>query len=104
MRFYTTQHQFYCGIDLQARAMARLHPGPTGGERLAPPSAGQPRRFLKAIAPDRDELVIAVEGLFTWDLAGRPLCPGRHPACSRPCPLYEGGPWRQGRERLIPAR
>lgn len=28
MRFYTQQHQHYCGIDLHARQHVPLHPGP----------------------------------------------------------------------------
>jgi hypothetical protein len=27
MRFYTQQHQYYCGIDLHARSMLRTVPG-----------------------------------------------------------------------------
>jgi hypothetical protein len=33
-----------------------------------------PEARLKAIAPYRDRLVRAADCLFTWDLAGRPLC------------------------------
>ena len=29
-----------------------------------------PEPFLKAIAPYREDLVVCVEWLFTWDLAG----------------------------------
>jgi hypothetical protein len=29
-----------------------------------------PEPFLKAIAPDREDLVVCVECIFTWDLAG----------------------------------
>jgi hypothetical protein len=34
-----------------------------------------PDPFLKAIAPYREDLVVYVECLFTWDLAGRSLRP-----------------------------
>jgi hypothetical protein len=30
-----------------------------------------PEPFLKAMAPYREGLVVAVECIFTWDLAGR---------------------------------
>ena len=30
----------------------------------------RPEPFLKPIAPDREDVVVCVEGLFTWDLAG----------------------------------
>jgi hypothetical protein len=32
-----------------------------------------PEPFLKAVAPYRDGLVVAVECLFPWDLARRPV-------------------------------
>lgn len=38
-----------------------------------------PEPFLKAVAPSRDDLVVAVACLFPWDLARRPLCPRGHP-------------------------
>ena len=34
-----------------------------------------PEPFLKAIAPYREDLVVCVECIFTWDLAGRSLHP-----------------------------
>jgi transposase len=66
MRFYTQQHQFYCGIDLHARTMylCILH---RDGEILVHRnmSAG-PEPFLKAIAPYREDVVVCVECIFTW--------------------------------------
>jgi hypothetical protein len=35
----------------------------------------RPAPFLKALAPDREDLVVCVECLCTWDLAGRSLHP-----------------------------
>jgi transposase len=66
MRFYTKQHQFYCGIDLHARTMY-LCVLNQGGEILVHRNmpAG-PDPFLKAIAPYREDLVVCVECLFTW--------------------------------------
>src|SRR6266851_4475231 len=49
MRFYTTQHPFYCGIDLHARTMTAT-----------------PEALLKAIAPYREQIVLAAECMFTW--------------------------------------
>jgi transposase len=66
MRFYTKQHQFYCGIDLHARTMYVCildHHGELVLHRNMPAS---PEPFLKAIAPYRDALVVAVECIFTW--------------------------------------
>src|SRR6266498_5358467 len=66
MRFSTTQHQAYCGIDLHARTMDVCilnH----DGEILGPQNfKASPETFLKVIAPYRDDLVVAVECLFTW--------------------------------------
>jgi transposase len=66
MRFYTPQHQFYCGIDLHARTMYLCilnRDGEILGHRNMP--AG-PAPFLKAIAPYREDLVVCVEGIFPW--------------------------------------
>ena len=66
MRFYTKQHQFYCGIDLHARTMY-LCVLNQDGEILVPRTmpAG-PEPFLKAVAPYRTDLVVCVECIFTW--------------------------------------
>src|SRR5947207_491191 len=66
MRFYTKQHQFYCGIDLHARTMYLCilnHDGEILVHRNMP--AG-PDPFLKVIAPYREDLVVCVECIFTW--------------------------------------
>src|SRR6266702_3152292 len=66
MRFYTKQHQLYCGIDLHARTMSLcvLH---QDGEILVHRNmpAG-PEPFLKAIAPYREDLVVCVACIFPW--------------------------------------
>ncbi len=66
MRFYTKQHQFYCGIDLHARTMdlCRLH---QDGEILVQRNmpAG-PEPFLKAVAPYRTDLVVCVACILPW--------------------------------------
>jgi hypothetical protein len=70
MRFYTKPHQFYCGIDLPARSMYVCilnHDGDIVVHRNLPTN---PEALLKTIAPYRAHMVIAVECLFTWDLAG----------------------------------
>src|SRR5262244_3491468 len=66
MRFYTTQHPFYCGIDLHARTMYVCILD-QGGEVLVHRNMKtDPEAFLKAIAPYRQGLVVAVECMFTW--------------------------------------
>jgi transposase len=66
MRFYTTQHQFYCGIDLHARSMYVCILSHDGEILLHRNMKAAPEPFLKAVAPYRDGLVIAVECIFTW--------------------------------------
>jgi transposase len=66
MRFYTKQHQFYCGIDLHARSMyvcILSHDGETLVHRNM---KAAPEPFLKTVAPYREGLVVAVECIFTW--------------------------------------
>jgi len=66
MRFYTKQHPFYCGIDLHARTMYVCILNHDGEMMLHRHMPASPEPLLKAIAPYRDHLVVAVEGIFTW--------------------------------------
>jgi transposase len=66
MRFYTTQHPFYCGIDLHARSMYVCVLRQDGEILLHRNMKAAPEPFLKAVAPYRDGLVVAVECIFTW--------------------------------------
>jgi transposase len=66
MRFYTKQHQFYCGIDLHARSMYVCIVNKEGEVLVHRHMKAAPEAFLKAVAPYRDGLVVAVECLFTW--------------------------------------
>src|SRR5262247_1992547 len=66
MRFYTNQHPFYCGIDLHARTMYVCILSQDGEIVLHRNMPAGPDALLKAIAPYRDDIVIAVECLFTW--------------------------------------
>ena len=66
MRFYTKQPPFYCGIDLHARTMyvcILSQDGEVGLHRNMP---ANPDALLKAIAPYRNDIVVAVEGIFPW--------------------------------------
>src|SRR5438128_2502257 len=66
MRFYNTQHAFYCGVDLHARSMFTHildQQGKTVYERDLP--AG-PAAFLDAIQPFRQGLVVGCECMFAW--------------------------------------
>lgn len=66
MRFYTTQHQYSCGIDLHARSLYLCVLDRAGEKQLHRKIAATPDAFLKAVAPYRDDLVVAVECIFTW--------------------------------------
>src|SRR5919108_2477189 len=66
MRLYTNQHPLYCGIDLHARSMDVCIVSHDGEILLHRNMKAAPEPFLKAIAPYRDGLVVAVECIFTW--------------------------------------
>ncbi len=66
MRFYTRTHEHYCGIDLHARTMYVCVLSQAGEVLLHRNLPCDPARFLCAISPFREDLVVAVECIFTW--------------------------------------
>jgi transposase len=66
MRFDNTQHQFYRGIDLHARAMYVCILNQSGEILVHRNLKTTPETFLNVIAPYREGLVVAVECMFTW--------------------------------------
>jgi transposase len=66
MRFYTKQHPFYCGIDLHARTMYVCILDQAGDTLLHRNMATTPEALLQAIAPYREQIVVAAECMFTW--------------------------------------
>ena len=67
MRFYTGRHRYYCGIDLHARNMYLCILDHESGEvALHRNLRCEPQRFLRAIEPYRDNLVVGVECIFCW--------------------------------------
>jgi transposase len=66
MRFYTKTHNHYCGIDLHAKTMYLCILDSEGTVVLHRNMLCEPEKFLRAIAPYRDDLVVAVECMFTW--------------------------------------
>src|ERR1700752_1581212 len=66
MRFYTQQHQFYCGIDLHARTMYLCILNRDGEILVHRNMPAGPDPFLRTIAPYREDLVVCVECIFTW--------------------------------------
>ena len=65
-RFYLQQHRCDCGIDLQPRTLSVCLWSQEGEMLLHRKMKAAPAPFLKAIAPYRDKLVVAVEWIFTW--------------------------------------
>lgn len=66
MRFYTGQHQYYCGIDRHARSMYLCILNQAGEVLLHRDLPAGPEPFLRAIEPYRANLAVAVECIFTW--------------------------------------
>jgi len=66
MRFYTKQHKFYCGIDLHAKKMY-VCVLDSAGEIVLHRNINTEREiFLAVIEPFRENVVVAVECMFTW--------------------------------------
>jgi transposase len=66
MRFYTGQHQHYCGIDLHARTLYLCILDAEGNVLLHKNLPCDRARFLQAIEPFRHDLVVASECIFNW--------------------------------------
>ena len=66
MRFYTGQHQHYCGIDLHARTLYLCILDAEGNVLLHKNLPCDRTRFLEAIEPFREDLVVASECIFNW--------------------------------------
>jgi transposase len=66
MRFYTKQHQFYCGIDLHANAMYVCILNALGEVVVHKNIPTRPKSFLRLIKPYRNGLVVGCECTFSW--------------------------------------
>jgi transposase len=66
MRFSTQPHPLYCGIDLHARTMDVCILNHAGEIVVHRDMQASPETFLQAIAPSREDIVVAVECLLTW--------------------------------------
>ena len=60
MRFYTTQHRFYGGVDLHARTMALHILDQAGGTVLATTLDADGRTFLDAIKPNNVKALLSL--------------------------------------------
>ena len=67
MNFYTQHHKHSCGIDLHARALYICILDQQGTKLVHKNLPTTPEAFLRGIAPYREEVVVGVEGMFTWD-------------------------------------
>jgi len=66
MNFYTQQHKHYCGIDLHAKARYVCILDQHGTKLVHKNLPTTPEAFLRIIAPYREDMVVGVEGSFTW--------------------------------------
>src|SRR5262245_59844916 len=66
MNFYTQQHKHYCGIDLHAKARYVCILDQHGTKLVHKNLPTTPEAFLRVIAPYREDVVVAVECMFTW--------------------------------------
>jgi hypothetical protein len=90
MRFYTIQHKFYCGIDLHVDWMYLCVIDANGEVRVHQNIRTAPHMFLQALRPFREDVVVSVECLFTWDLARRSLRGRGYSLRPGTCPLHAG--------------
>jgi hypothetical protein len=82
----------YCGIDVQARSMDVCVLRQEGAIRLHRTMQAAPEPLLKAVAPYRAGLGVAVAGLFPWYWLAD-LCPSSRNFHLR---IALMSPWRKG--------
>lgn len=67
MRFYNSQHLFYCGVDLHAKTLHVCVVDSQGEKRLHKNfQCKDIETFLEALQPFRDNLVVGCESTFNW--------------------------------------
>jgi transposase len=68
MRFYNSQHEFYCGIDLHANSMHVCVVDQRGNKQLHRNfDTKTPERFLDSLSPYRgSDLIVDCESTFNW--------------------------------------
>jgi hypothetical protein len=99
MRFYTIQHKFYSGVDLHVDWMYFCVIDADGEVRVHQNIRTNPQAFLQALQPFREDVVVCVECMFTWDLARPPLRGRGHSLRPGTCPRQAGDSRRQSQER-----
>jgi len=66
MRFYTNQHQYYCGIDLHTKNMYVCILNQAGNILVHKNIHSAPESLNKIIEPYLPDVAISVECMFTW--------------------------------------
>ncbi len=66
MRFYTKQHQYYCGIDLHTNKMYICILNKNADIVLHKNIKTNPEIFLHTIKPFRNDIVVSAECMFSW--------------------------------------
>ncbi len=66
MRFYSQLHRFYAGIDRHARTLHLCVLDDQGNVVCDRNLPATPEALLRALAPFRDDLVLAAECMFAW--------------------------------------
>ena len=66
MRYYTGQHQYYCGVDLHARTMYLRVVNQADEILLHQEIPTRADLFLEKLTPYREDVVVSVECIFTW--------------------------------------
>ncbi len=66
MRFYVSQHKFYCGVDLHAKSMYVCIINQEGTIVKQKNIESGPDAFLGLIEPYREDMVVSAECMFAW--------------------------------------
>jgi hypothetical protein len=66
MNFYKLPHKHYCGVDLHSRTIYLCIVGRDGAVLRHRNLPCDRDRFLLTIAPYREDLVVAVECVYSW--------------------------------------
>ncbi len=66
MKFYTKNHQHYCGIDLHTKSQYLCILDQQGEILFHKNLPTTPKAFLGAIKPFREDLIVGAECMFSW--------------------------------------
>src|SRR5215813_4516506 len=67
MRFYQTQHPFYCGVDLHTKSLHVCIVDQAGSVLVHRNLPANPQLFLQVLAPYQEQgVAVAAECMFAW--------------------------------------